>query len=380
MDLRKMYGGEWLIDKPGKQEEIAQKTTAEKSGFFNKFKKNPTKASTSTSAQVPTNVSQQTIDDATREYQKLTTSKRALIINNATILLGIACGGLTGLLYANKVVAYKKAVALAEYNAKIAEAQKSAVEAIHQSALKAMEMGNPLFDNNDYGSFVFPDMDGKFSQFATENPELAAKIVARAHSHQNQEVLDAFAKDRGFKNYEGYQNWINDTFGHLFNPDGTLSSTATMQDVDNYYYTYVDLTNYLSNDAISFYGDEILKAGIDPNALKGAEIISQTITDENGNLVTQWSIDLPNETIEAMSNTNFDFTDSMCLLGISVLAGIGGYYVAKSIVKNLPNKNSTSTDAHVDEPNVPEQGAVEPDESEKERDNQEQDKELEFAK
>lgn len=262
------------------------------------------------------------------------------IINATSIILGIATCGLTGIMYAGKCVAYKKALAAAQYNAQIAEAQKGMVEAIHQSAINSLKTGNPLFDYNEYGSSIFPSMKGKFSTFAANHPELANKILLRVQSHSNADVLDKYAQERGFSGYNEYVQWANESYAHLFNADGTLSSTASMQDLDSYYYTFVDMYNYLGDEAIQFYADDILKAGIDPSVLQGAQIIETSTTDAAGNVVSSWTVGLTTDAMGAVNATsNLDAGELVGAIGIAAFAGCGAYFVSKSILNHFGSRN-----------------------------------------
>ena len=288
------------------------------------------------------------VEDATNKYNKATKGVKARLSNIAALILGTASFGITGFLYASKSIAYKQALAAAQYNAQIAEIQKGAVEAIHQSAVEALKTGNPLFDYNDYGSVVFPNMNGKFSKFAETNPELASQIVKRVHSHSNTEVLNQYAQERGFEDYNTYTTWANENFAHLFNENGTISADASMDDINKYYYTFVDMYNYLGDEAISFYADDIIKAGIDPSMLQGGQIVTNPFTDATGNVVNEWTIQLAPEATNALNNTaNLDSTEMVGAIGIAVLAGCGGYFVGKSVFDRL-NGKSSSTKASTD--------------------------------
>lgn len=285
------------------------------------------------------------LDDAARQYNKATKGAKARICNAAAIILGVATAGLAGFAYATKSIAYQKAVATATYNAQIIEAQKSAVEALHQSAVNALNTGNPLFDYNDFGHTIFPNMSGKFSAFAEANPEIAQKIVERAHSHSNIDVLNQYAQDRGFADYSEFQQWTMTQFGDLFAQNGTISPDATMSDIDAYYYTFVDLYNYLGDEAVSFYSDDILKAGIDPASLQGVEIITDPFTDASGNVINEWTMQLAPDAVDAMSNISLDSSEIVGTIGIAAMAGLGGYFVASKIGEKLSAKSAQNAES-----------------------------------
>lgn len=312
-------------------------TPAKRSRFSRKNKQNK-----QNTQPTPTSPAADRARQAKDDYDRATKGVKNKIYNAAAIILGVATAGIAGYSYAAKSIAYKKAVAAAEYNAQIAEIQKDAVEAIHQSAVNALSTGNPLFDYNDYGSSIFPNMDGKFSQFAESNPELADLIIQRVHAHSNVDVLNQYAVDRGFDSYAGFLEWSNSNFSGLFTQNGTISPDATMQQIDAYYYTFVDLYNYLGDEAVSYYADEILQAGIDPSTLQDAQIVVDPFVDASGEVINQWSIDLAPDAVDAMASANLDSTEIVGAIGIAAMAGLGGYYLGSKICDKISSKSSQS--------------------------------------
>lgn len=276
-----------------------------------------------------------------------TTEGKGKVVNNgklmtaASCVLAVACGGLAGIAYTTKCIAYKKALASAYYYAQLAEARKGAVEAVHQSAINALNTGSPLFDCNDYGSARFPKMDGLFSKFAEAHPVLSQKILDRVHSHQNIDVLNQYAQERGYNNYNEFLESTNEIFAHLFNPDGTLSPNATMQDIDLYYYTFADMYNYLGNEAISFYADDLIKEGIDPSLMEGMQIITTQTTDSAGNVINSWTVDLaPGVVNEINSSAGLDAGEVAGALAIGVCACAGGYFVGKKVIDYFKSRSA----------------------------------------
>lgn len=340
MEGNKRFNGMFGIENDNVQEQPKKTKVSARASFSPKTGE--------TIAQSNTNNFVSSVEDATEEYNKATKSVKSRLSNIAALILGAASCGVAGFLYASKSIAYKKALAAAQYNAQIAEAQKSAVEAIHQSAVEALKTGNPLFDYNDYGSSVFPNMNGKFSKFAEANPELASKIINRVHSHSNSDVLNQYAQERGFEDFDAYSAWTNETFAHLFNENGTISADASMADIDKYYYTFVDMYNYLGDEAISFYADDIIKAGIDPSMLQGGQIVTDPFTDAAGNVVNEWTIQLAPETADALNTAaNLDSAEIVGTIGIAALAGCGGYFIGKTVIDRLGNR-SASAEASAD--------------------------------
>ncbi len=324
-----MFGMDYIdLDNPTRETKAAK---TQKRGLLSRLRKSSQPAYTSSA-----------FDAATREYEKATKGAKARISNAAAIILGVATAGIAGFAYATKSIAYKKALATAQYNEQIIEAQKDAVEAIHQSAVNALNTGNPLFDYNAYGSTIFPDMNGKFSQFAQEHPELAQKIVERTHAHSNSDVLNQYAQDRGFADYDAFWEWTNTNFADLFTQAGTINPNANMQALDAYYYTFVDMYNYLGDEAVHFYADDILKAGIDPSTLQNVQIITDPFTDASGNIVNEWTMELAPDAVDAMSNVNLDSTEIVGAIGIAAMAGLGGYFVASKIGDKLASKSAES--------------------------------------
>ena len=281
------------------------------------------------------------IEDARQEYNRATHGGASVVKKAISILLGAATAGLVGVDYAMKANAYSDAMYAAEYNAKLAELQNQAVEALHQSALSLGNAGHPVFDNND-ASIVFPNMDGSFSKFAQENPEIARNICDRVvenMSGQN-DVLNQYATERGFENWDAFSEWTNSAFSHLFNADGTVSALANMNQLQQYYTIMADAYNYVGQEAMNYYAEDMLAAGIDQSKLDGIQFVSDAVTDEAGNVIGHiWSTEIIPGAIN-VDTTGWDAGQIVGAAAVAAIAGVGVYLISDKIISHFSN-NST---------------------------------------
>lgn len=259
-----------------------------------------------------------------------------------SLALGLLSMGLVGYDYVRKAQMYADAQYAAAYNAQLAELQREAVESIHQSALEALKTGNPLFDQNNGN--LFPNMNGKFDEFAAANPELADKITSRI-MEQNPDVLNSYAAERGFEDWDAFLNWSTQSFAHLFNADGTIAAGATMQQIDQYYYCFADLYNYMGDEALHYYAEDLLQAGIDSSVLEGIEIIPTPIYDDAGNIInTIWQTQISPDAITATA-TGWDATQIVGAAAVTVLAGAGVYLLSDKIISRVSKDSGEPTTA-----------------------------------
>ncbi len=284
------------------------------------------------------------MEEARETYEHRTHGAGSVARKAVSILLGAATAGLVGLDYALKANAYKDAQYAAEYNAQIAEYMTEAVESLHQAGLGLGNTGHPMWDNQAM-ELYFPNMTGFFTENLKDNPELAEEIYSRFNEslYYKNDVLDAYAQSRGYEDYMALQSWAEGYFAHMFNSDGTVAVETTISQLNDYYTIMADMYNYVGDEAIAHYSEELFMHGLNQEALEGIKFVTTEIKDEAGNII---STELSTEVLEGAINVNaqgWDTGDTLSALAVTAIAGIGAYLIGDKIMGYFANKNAAAS-------------------------------------
>ena len=288
--------------------------------------------------------------DAKEAYDKKTKGVKAITEKAGAIIFGALSAGLLGIDYAIKANAYRDAVAKVEYLQQVEQIKNDALLAMYNGAAAAGDLnstGHPFFDNNDFLGYYYPEMNGKFSEFAAQNPELAEKIMATAKEYGtlDSEVMQQWIADRGFASPEAYQNWITTLSSTLFTDTG-IAPTATKEALDLYALIQADSYNYVGNAALEAHKDEIYGSGMTPTEFDGIKFVEQPILDDAGQVIDTSIVTELTQEITA-NGSWWDAENTGVAVAMVAFMGIGAYCLADKVISYVKDCNSKSS--HTDE-------------------------------